>query len=98
MIKGLSEQRRLPRLGKIRLGIKKISQRTGKEFPTETSYFVVPPEVAKIYGETPTELDVMIPVEDASVRIPQAYEMYGSGKGLKCIGDGELAYRYDEKT
>lgn len=97
-IKGLSEQRRLPRLGKIRLGIKKVSQKSGKEYPAETSYFVVPPEVVKVYGETPTELDVMIPVEDLSVIIPQAYEMYGSGKGLKCVGDGEIAYRHDDKT
>lgn len=97
-IKGLSEQRRLPRLGKIRLGIKKVSQKTGNEFPAETSYFVIPAEVAKVYGETPTELDVMIPVEDTAISIPQAYEMYGTGKGLKCIGDGEIAYRNDEKT
>ena len=32
-IKGLSEVRRLPRLGKIRLGIKKIAA-SGKEYPS----------------------------------------------------------------
>ena len=98
VIRGLSDQRRLPRLGKIRLGVKKVSPKSGKEYPTETSYFVVPPEVEKVYGNMPTELDVMIPVEDSNVIIPQAYEMYGSGKGLKCVGDGVVAYRHNEKT
>lgn len=97
-IKGLSEQRRLPRLGKIRLGVRKVSQKSGKEYPTETEYFVVPPEVAKVYGEKPTEIDVMIPVEDTNTSFPQAFEMYGSGKGLKCVGDGETAFRHDEKA
>ena len=41
-IKGLSEQRRLPRLGKIRLGVKKKNQK-GIEYPASTDYFVCPP-------------------------------------------------------
>lgn len=93
----MSEQRRLPRLGKIRLGIKKVSPK-GVEYPSETDYFVVPPEVVKVYGEKPKELDIMIPVEDSNISIPQAYEMYGSGKGLKCVGDGETAFRLDDKS
>ena len=48
MIKGISEIRRLPRLGKIRLGEKKTAE-SGKEYPVETSHFVVPGEVARIY-------------------------------------------------
>ncbi len=95
-IKGLSDARRLPRLGKIRLGIKKISPKTKKEYPSETDYFVCPEEVEKIYGKTPRELDVMLPVEDIGITFPQAYEYYGSGKGLKCIGDGETAERKDD--
>lgn len=97
-IKGLSSQRRLPRLGKIRLGVKAKSAKTGAEYPKETEYFVVPPEVAKVYGEKPTELDVLFPVEDTAIIAPQAYEWYGSGKGLKCIGDGETGLRFDDKT
>ena len=52
-IKGLSDKRRLPRLGKIRLGVKAISQKSGKEYPKETDYFVCPPEVQAVYGEKP---------------------------------------------
>ena len=95
-IKGVSEKRRLPRLNKIRLGKKAVSKKTGNEYPIETPYFVVPPEVAKIYGEEPTEIDVMLPVEDEEIIFPQAYVWYGKSKGPKCIGNGEQAMRVNE--
>lgn len=110
-IKGLSENRRLPRMGKIRLGIrmkKKAADNRCKHekgatcnfctYPKETEYFVVPPEVAKVYGDKPTELDIMLPVNDLNVIFPQAYEMYGSGRGLFCSGDGETAIRLNPET
>jgi hypothetical protein len=110
-IKGLSENRRLPRMGKIRLGIrikKKAADNRCKHeknetcnfctYPKETEYFVVPPEVAKVYGEKPTELDIMLPVNDLNIIFPQAYEMYGSGRGLFCSGDGETAIRLNKET
>jgi hypothetical protein len=110
-IKGFSERTRLPRLGKIFLG-KKVKKNTPNPgcscspqeaclkctYPTETTYFVVPPEVAKIYGEKPTELRVKVPVNDVEVVFPQAYKYYGASRGLKCYGDGEIAYRMNEKT
>jgi len=96
-IKGLSQARRLPRLGKIRLGIKKVSAKTGKEYPAEVDYFVCPPEVQKVYGEKPKELDVIIPVEDEAMFFPQALKWYTQTK-LMCKGDGETAIRLDPKT
>ncbi len=110
-IKGISEKRRLPRLGKIRLGIKVPIK--GKDpskcdckgmgcfhctRPYETSYFVVPPEVAKIYGEKPTELDIMAPVNQLDIVFPNAYKFYGSSRGLKCHGNLEIAYCMNEQT
>lgn len=90
-IKGrYSEARRLPRLGKIRLGIKKRSQK-GVEYPSETNHFVVPPEVAEVYGEAPTELDVMLPVEDPEIFFPQKLARYSKTGGLQCHGDKETA-------
>jgi len=96
-IKDISERRRLPRLGKIRLGLKVISSKTGREYPRETEYFIVPPEVAKVYGERPTSLEVMFPINDPEVVFPQAYKWYGGQKGLKCIGDMEIALRFNEE-
>jgi hypothetical protein len=97
-IKELSDRRRLPRLGKIRLGVKDVSQKTGGEFPRETDYFVVPPEVARVYGERPTSLDVMVPINEIEAVFPQAYKWYGGVRGLKCVGDGEVALRLKDET
>ena len=97
-IEGLSSIRRLPRLGKIRLGIKKVSAKTGKEYPSETKYFVCPPEIKKVIGDEPTELNIMFPLNDPEALFPQAYKWYGSSKGLKCRGDGVNALRLNEDT
>ncbi len=96
-IKGISDRRRLPRLGKIRLGIKIISKRTGAEYPKETPYFVVPQEVAEKYGNEPTVLDVMFPMNDVGACFPQMYCVFGKTKGIKCVGDGENAMRFNEE-
>lgn len=94
-IKDISDRRRLPRLGKIRLGVKMISKKTGKEYPKETDYFVCPEEVRKIYGDQPKELDVMFPLNEVEAIFPQRYVWYGQSRGVKCIGDGEKAQRAD---
>jgi hypothetical protein len=92
LIKGLSERRRLPRLGKIRLGVKKTGS-SGNEFPSEVDYFVCPPEIQRVYGPQPKVLRIMIPLEDTSLVFPQAYKWYGTGAGLKCKGNGQVALR-----
>lgn len=99
MIKGLSERRRLPRLGKIHLGVKKTKKSGNRqvEYPSETDYFVVPPEVAAGFGEKPKALKIMFPVENAEVFFQQWYKMYGSAAALKCKGDGETGTAVDEK-
>ena len=93
MIKGISEIRRLPRLGKIRLGEKKTTE-SGKEYPVETSHFVVPGEVARIYGDQPNSLDILLPVENLEVVFPQAMKLY-STRGLICAGNRETAMFYN---
>jgi hypothetical protein len=97
-VKGISERRRLPRLDKIRMGIKKKSEKTGKEYPAETEYFVCPKEVQKVFGEKPTELEIMFPIDNLDVIFPQAYTMYGKTAGVKCKGDGETAMRKNEES
>ena len=95
MIIGLSEVRRLPRLGKIHLGVKEINAK-GVEYPKAVNYFVVPPEVAEVYGEKPTELDIVIPTEDPNIFFPQFYKQYSNKRGLVCKGDGATANRVGE--
>ena len=99
-IKNLSEVRRLPRLGKIRLGIK-VTTPQGKEYPKEVDYFILDPqtpselenkklieEFHKLYGEQPKKIFVMFPVSDPGVVFPQFYKRYGKTTMLQCKGDG----------
>ncbi len=95
-IPGFSDNVRMPRLGRIRLGHVNHNTMSGKTNPEEDPFFLVPPEVAEVYGERPTELDVMFPVNDRAVIFPQAYEMYGSSRRLLCSGNGKEAMRWNK--
>lgn len=92
---GVSSIRRLPRLGKIRLGV--IEKNGPREFPRETDYFVIPDEVKKVYGPAPKSLDVMFPVEAVEMIFPQFLGAYGANHRLLCHGDGVEAERYDKE-
>jgi len=91
-IKGLSEQLRMPRLGKIHLGVKKMTANK-VEYPTATDYFVCPPKVIEVLGDKPQVLPIMIPVEDEEYWASQYYRAYSQTRGLICKGDGETANR-----
>lgn len=100
-IQGLTEKRRLPRLGKIHLGIKKTKTVNGREveYPSAVDYFVCPPEVQAVFGEKPKELRILIPVEDEERFASQYYRCYSRTRGLICKGDGINAVRMiDEET
>jgi len=92
-IKGLTDRPRLPRLGKIRLGVKKPNASGRGEHPQAVDYFVCPPEVIAIYGEKPRELDVIFPVDDVAQVAGASYKMYTATRGKVCTSDGETAYR-----
>jgi hypothetical protein len=97
-IKNLSNVRRLPRMGKIGLGVKMDKKKDGSScspYPTEVDYFVAPKSVADVFGEKPKELRIMFPVSNAEVFFQQWYKCYGANL-LKCKGDGEKAFTWDE--
>jgi len=97
-IKGVSDVVRLPRLGKIRLGIKKETE-AGTSYPSPTDYFVCPEEVRKVFGDKPKELRIMFPTEDDSQWASQYLKCYSATRGLICRGDGEAALaRVDIRT
>jgi len=89
-IKGVSEVVRLPRLGKIRLGIKKENA-DGIPYPSPTDYFVCPDEVKKVFGEKPKELRVMFPTDAETQWAGQYLRCYSASRGLICRGDGLTA-------
>ena len=97
-IKGLSERTRLPRLGKIRLGLKEVSARTGNPYPRAVDYFVCPPEVQTLYSAKPRELPICFPVEDETQFAPQWYKRYSQTRGRTCKGDGEFCERLVDKA
>lgn len=88
-IYGISDFKRLPRLGKIKLGKKQKTQK-GTEYPIQTKYFVCPENIQEIYGPEPQELDIMFPLNDTEIVFPQYLKQYGK-TGLKCKGDGKTA-------
>jgi hypothetical protein len=100
-IKGISEVRRLPRIGKIRLGIKKQTKDGKSDYPAAVDYFVCNGDQSTsdtaaaafhaVYGEQPKVIDVLFPTEDKDKFFPQFYRRYGKGTGLICKGDGETA-------
>ena len=89
-IKGVTEVVRLPRLGKIRLGIKKEND-SGVTYPFQTEYFVCPEEVRKVFGAKPRELRIMFPTDDQTQWASQYLRCYSASRGLVCRGDGETA-------
>jgi hypothetical protein len=102
-IKDISNIRRIPRLGCIRLGIKTKTQK-GVEYPKEVDYFILDPNTPseeenqrlidqfhKLYGKEPKQIKIMFPLDDPERYFPQHYKRYGKGTSLKCIGDGEEA-------
>jgi len=87
-IAGLSDERRMPRLGHIRLG-HMVPNKSGKgEHPEELPYFRFDdedierwPAIRKIYGDEPTRLDVAFPLEEVPGRrqdghAPNVYKMW----------------------
>jgi hypothetical protein len=101
-IKGLSDQRRFSRLGKIRLGEKKKNQR-GTEYPSKIDYFKIDPydqemlpEIEALFGKKPRKLRIAFPDNEPERVFPQYYECW-SASALHCKGDGEVAQRMDGK-
>ncbi|MDP3766682.1 MAG: hypothetical protein Q8S13_01585, partial [Dehalococcoidia bacterium] len=90
----LDHRARLPRLGKIRLGVKKIAA-SGNEYPAEVDYFVIPDELKGALGERPKLIPVLFPVDDVERLLVADYTVYGRGQtggpGLllrRCDGEG----------
>jgi len=102
-IKGLTDSPpRLPRIGKIHLGVKVTTNKQGQPcapYPRATDYFVFDPqhpqyaELVATYSEKPKELRILLPLEDEEKFAQQFYRLYSRTRGLVCKGDGEKALR-----
>ncbi len=91
-IKGVSDARRMPRLGKIRLGIK-VEPEGKNPYPRATDFFVVPDEIKEYVGKMPKKLNIMFPTEKTDEFSQQWLRCYSFTQGLVCKGDGSTAIR-----
>ncbi|MDY6796989.1 MAG: hypothetical protein SWK76_17155 [Actinomycetota bacterium] len=108
VIKGISDILRFTRAGKIKLGVKKISRKSGNPYPDKADHFIWPEKHKEIltdtFGDDCRELDIKFPVDDPEVIASQYYRRYGKnpereGAGrLICKGDGENATYIDPET
>jgi len=105
---------RLPEIGKIKIGEKRISPKTGKEYPVSLDYFIATGKYASkfdaVYGDKPSRILVVFPSNNRKEICNERYE-FRDGKGkLLATGDGELwkvfnprigkigGYEYNVKT
>ena len=91
MIEGVTNRFRLPRIGKIRLGVKV----EGRNYPKATDHFVFTdaPGLEKAYGSRCTELEIVFPTEDIDTFFPTGRKAYRA-TGLFCASyDGQTALR-----
>lgn len=91
-VEGLSSIRRLPRRGILRIG-EMAESRGGKARPRALDHFVTTglPEVAKVYGDKPTSIDVLLPFGDPAACLDVHRKLYRAGGKLVCKGDGVTA-------
>lgn len=93
-IKGISEKRRMRRLGKIRLGKKEVNKSGNGDHPVALDHFNFEdaPELVAIFGNNCKEIEVILPNENVDAFFPQERKAYRTS-GLFCRGDGEVATR-----
>lgn len=93
-IKGISDKRRLRRLGRIRLGKKEVNKSGHGDHPVALDHFNFEdaPELVALFGENCKEIDIVLPNEKVDAFFPQERKAYRT-MGLFCRGDGETATR-----
>lgn len=98
-IVGESEEWRPPEAGKIRLG-ERDDTPEGKGKPSELEYFRFDaethstyPRLRELLGAEPKKLTVLLPSDDYDFCWAESYQFYGSGAGIKCEGNGQVASR-----
>lgn len=99
-IKGLSGARRPSRGGFLRIGERRKNA-AGKIHPTRLEYFKPDFEdkaleklFTEIYSKEPNRVTVCFMSANPEDVFSQWYKLYGSGSGIKCRGDGEIATRF----
>jgi hypothetical protein len=84
---------KLPLLGRIKVGMKAISQKTGKEFPTSIDWFRADGKYAElfhqVYGEKPNRIQIVFPSNRVEDVCSETYICRDDKGRLLAEGDGE---------
>ena len=68
-VEGVSDEVRLPRLGKVKIGIV-TTNAAGQSYPKAVDYFVVDEDIEAVFGEKPKMLRVMLPSDEPEENFP----------------------------
>jgi hypothetical protein len=83
----------IPIVGRIKIGEKRLSEKTGKEYPVSLDYFKCDSkycsEFYKVYEEKPSKIQIVFISDDISFVCPERYELRNSKGDLFGKGDGE---------
>lgn len=106
VINGLSNKRRLPRIGKVRIGEKAVSEKSGKEYPRAIDHFIFDAEdeqmnkvAEEVCGKDSKVINITFPFDDMDPFdnvFPQYYMCYKGSRGCVCKGDGIKAVEVRE--
>jgi hypothetical protein len=84
---------KLPLLGRIKIGLKAISQKTGKEFPTSIDWFRAAGKYAEVfhqvYGPKPNRIQIVFFSNRVEDVCSERYEVRDDKGRLLAEGDGE---------
>lgn len=84
----------LPEIGRLHIGKKERSERTGKEYPVSVDYFIPSGKYAGLFsqalGEKPQTIQVIFPDDDASKVCNERYEYRDDKGALVARGDGQI--------
>ena len=96
--KDVSAASSLPEIGKIKIGEKKVSAKTGNEYPSALDYFrptgTFANEFTKLFGAKPKDLKIAFISDDINEVCNQRFECWTDGKRWG-TGDGELFTVWD---
>ena len=91
----------IPRVGKLKIGKKVVSERTGKEYPTSVDYFIPTGKYAGLftqaYGEKPQTIQIVFPSDSAYEVCREEYEYRDDKGALIASGDGQRFKVWDGK-
>lgn len=89
---------RVPVIGKLKIGEKRISSKTGSEYPASLDHFkpegIYASKFTDAFGEAPQNIEILFITDDVHEACNERYELR-DGKKLFAYGDGTTFFVWD---